>query len=147
MAIKRQELGDLVFSTIHDFNRLERSFCKKSGLYQGQPRILTILSKYEGVTLSELSPLCDIGMPSLSVSLRNLQKAGLVHKEGSGKNQEIFLTERGKECALIFHETIDAFYESFFAEYTDQSAEVLIQHLSGFDTFIKKYLSSNGAMD
>ena len=85
MSIIRYEFGGLVFSVTYDFARLERNFCKVAGLYQGQPRILTILKENEGVTLSALSQLCSIGMPSLSVSVRNLQKSGLLRKEGTGK--------------------------------------------------------------
>ena len=78
MPISRYDFGGLVFAVTRDFARLERNFCKVAGLYQGQPRILTILKANEGVTLSELSPLCGIGLPSLSVSLRTLQKSSLI---------------------------------------------------------------------
>ena len=66
MPISRYDFGGLVFAVTRDFARLERNFCKVAGLYQGQPRILTILKTNEGVTLSELSPLCGIGLPTAS---------------------------------------------------------------------------------
>ena len=100
MAVVRYDFGGLVFSMTYDFGRLERNFCKVAGIYQGQPRILTILKENEGVTLSELSPLCNIGMPSLSVSLRNLQKSGLVRKDGTGKNQKLYLTAGKRPCCF-----------------------------------------------
>ena len=103
MPITRFDFGGLIFTVTRDFARLERNFCKVVGLYQGQPRILTILKSNEGVTLSELSPLCSIGLPSLSVSLRNLQKSGMIRKEGAGKNQRIYLTDLGQDHARAFH--------------------------------------------
>lgn len=139
MAVERIKFGSLVFATTYDFNRLERNFCKVAGLYQGQPRILTILNQNEGVTLSELSPLCNIGMPSLSVSLRNMQKSGLVHKEGSGKNQKLFLTEAGKERAQLFHEQIDCFYLEFLNNLGLEASEQLSQSMETFDQYLRDY--------
>lgn len=139
MAVVRYDFGGLVFGVTYDFARLERNFCKVAGIYQGQPRILTILKQNEGVTLSELSPLCNIGMPSLSVSLRNLQKSGLVRKEGSGKNQKLYLTETGRERALIFHEQIDAFYKEFLSGLGEEASEQLNQSLKRFDDYLKDF--------
>lgn len=139
MAVVRYDFGGLVFSTTYDFARLERNFCKVAGIYQGQPRILTILKENEGVTLSELSPLCSIGLPSLSVSLRNLQKSGLVRKEGTGKNQKIYLTDTGRERALAFHQQIDKFYEDFLAKLGDDASEQLQTSLRTFDNYLKSF--------
>lgn len=139
MPISRYDLGGLVFTVTRDFARLERNFCKVAGLYQGQPRILTILKSNEGVTLSELSPLCGIGLPSLSVSLRNLQKSGLIRKEGTGKNQKLYLTDLGHQRALAFHQEIDDFFSQYLATLGSQGTEVFGSALSTFDGFIKDF--------
>ncbi len=139
MAVERIKFGSLVFATTYDFNRLERNFCKVAGIYQGQPRILTILNQNEGVTLSELSPLCNIGMPSLSVSLRNMQKSGLVRKEGSGKNQKLFLTDTGKERAQLFHEQIDGFYLEFLETLGPEASQQLSESMEAFDQYLRGY--------
>ena len=117
----------------------ERNFCKVAGLYQGQPRILTILKANEGVTLSELSPLCGIGLPSLSVSLRNLQKSGLIRKEGTGKNQKLYLTELGEQCALAFHQEIDSFFNHYLDSLGPKETEAFGNALSAFDGFISDF--------
>ena len=139
MPISRYDFGGLVFTVTRDFARMERNFCKVAGLYQGQPRILTILKSNEGVTLSELSPLCGIGLPSLSVSLRNLQKSGLIRKEGTGKNQKLYLTEQGHQCALTFHQEIDSFFTQYFSTLGPQGAEAFGSALSSFDEFIADF--------
>lgn len=139
MAVVRYDFGGLVFSVSYDFARLERNFCKVAGLYLGQPRILTILKENEGVTLSELSPLCSIGMPSLSVSVKNLQKSGLIRKEGTGKNQKIYLTDTGRERALAFHEEIDAFYAELLEDFGPEGSEQLNDSFSKFDRYIKAF--------
>lgn len=139
MAVVRYDFGGLVFSTTYDFSRLERNFCKIAGIYQGQPRILTILKENEGVTLSELSPLCNIGMPSLSVSVRNLQKSGLVRKEGTGKNQKLFLTETGREKAELFHLQIDSFYKDFLEKLGPEASQQLNDSMQAFDDYLKEF--------
>ncbi len=139
MPITRYDFGGLVFTVTRDFARMERNFCKVAGLYQGQPRILTILKSNEGVTLSELSPLCGIGLPSLSVSLRNLQKSGLIRKEGTGKNQKLYLTEQGRQRALTFHREIDSFFTQYFSTLGPQGAEAFGSALNSFDEFIADF--------
>lgn len=139
MAVERIAFGSMIFKTTYDFARLERNFCKVAGLYQGQPRILTILRENEGLTLSELSPICGIGMPSLSVSLRNMQKSGLIRKEGSGKNQKVFLTETGLEKALCFHEQIDEFYRQLLSHVGQDASEAMEQSFKTFDDYLTSY--------
>ena len=139
MSLIRYEFGGLVFSVTYDFARLERNFCKVAGLYQGQPRILTILKENEGVTLSALSQLCSIGMPSLSVSVRNLQKSGLLRKEGTGKNQKLYLTDTGRARALIFHQQIDAFYASLLDSLGPEKSQILNDSFTAFDQYIKDF--------
>lgn len=139
MAVNRYEFGGLVFALTYDFSKLERNFCRQAELYPGQPRILTILKENEGVTLSDLSPLCNIGMPSLSVSVRNLQKSGLVRKEGTGKRQRLYLTDTGRQRALRFHEQIDAFYGRMLEEFGDGDAEAIYDAFHRFDTYIKEF--------
>lgn len=139
MAVDRYEFGGLVFALTYDFSKLERNFCKQAELYPGQPRILTILKENEGLTLSDLSPLCSIGMPSLSVSVRNLQKSGLVRKEGTGKRQRLYLTDTGRKRALLFHEQIDAFYKQMLEDFGDKDVETIFGSFQRFDTYIKEF--------
>lgn len=139
MPISRFDFGGLIFTVTRDFARLERNFCKVAGLYQGQPRILTILKTNEGVTLSELSPLCGIGLPSLSVSLRNLQKSGMIRKDGAGKNQRIYLTDLGKAHAMAFHQEIDAFFSEYLSTIGPDGQEQFTQCLQQFDHYIQAF--------
>ena len=113
MPIDRYEFGGLFFSLVYQHSRLERAMSRESGLYSGQPRVLTILKDNEGCTLSELSERCGIGLPSLSVSVRNMERGGLIRKVASksdNRAQTLFLTDTGLAKARRFHELIDSFY-------------------------------------
>lgn len=140
MSLKRMEFGNKLFETIYGFSRLERAFCRTAGVYYGQPRILTVLSDHEGKTLSELSPICGIGLSSLCVSLRNLQKSNLVFKVGKGKSQRVYLTDTGKEKALRFHQEIEAYYAACLDHLGEEKSRQLFELLSQFSGFTAQYL-------
>ncbi len=141
MAMNRIALGSLIFNTHYNYNHLERQIlCRKSKLYSGQPRILTILSSNEGCTLKELSAMCHIGMPSLSVSVRNMEKTGLVRKGSGLRNQQLFLTEEGHRRALLFHEEIDRFYKAYVDSVGEERSQVLFDALLEYNQFIEAYM-------
>ncbi len=137
--MNRIQFGSLIFSLMYEFSKMERKMSSNAGLYSGQPRVLTILKFNEGCTLSELSEICGIGMPSLSVSVRNMEKSGLLRREISGSDgrvQKIFLTEEGYQRAEMFHEEIDAFYSEFLGSLSEEKIDQLAEHLTLMkDTF------------
>jgi MarR family transcriptional regulator, organic hydroperoxide resistance regulator len=146
MPIDRYEFGGLIFSIIYEFSKIQRHMSNSAGLYSGQPRVLTILKDNEGCTLSELSQLCGVGMPSLSVSLRNMEKTGLIYKqadENGSRMQSLYLTETGLQKAMIFHEQIDLFFKEFLAslegDVADQMNELLLRLKEYFTTFNLKH--------
>lgn len=137
--MNRIQFGSLIFSLMYEFSKMERKMSSNAGLYSGQPRVLTILKFNEGCTLSELSEICGIGMPSLSVSVRNMEKSGLLRREISGSDgrvQKIYLTEEGYQRAEMFHEEIDAFYSEFLGGLSQDNIDKLAGHLTLMkDTF------------
>ncbi|MBE6991663.1 MAG: MarR family transcriptional regulator [Ruminococcaceae bacterium] len=137
--MNRIQFGSLIFSLMYEFSKMERKMSSNAGLYSGQPRVLTILKFNEGCTLSELSDICGIGMPSLSVSVRNMEKSGLLRREISGSDgrvQKIYLTEEGYQRAEMFHEEIDAFYSEFLGSLSEEKIDKLAEHLELMkDTF------------
>lgn len=141
MATNRIALGSLLFNTHYNYNHLERQiFCKKANLYSGQPRILTILGSNQGCTLKTLSALSHIGMPSLSVSVRNMEKSGLIRKGSGLRNQQLFLTELGEERAMIFHKEIDDFYKAYIEAVGEESSQALFDSLLKYNQFIETYM-------
>lgn len=125
MAVDRFDFGGLIFNMTYEFSKVQRAVSRRAGLYSGQPRVLTMLQKHEGCTLSELSDYCGIGMASLSVSIRNLEKSGLIRKENHGNDgriQKLYLTDAGELKAMAFHREIDAFYEGLLDSMSGEEA-------------------------
>ena len=146
MAVERKDFGGLMFSITYGFTRLQRNLCRKAGLYNGQPRVLTILSEQGSCTLKELSVLTDIGMPSLSVSVRNMEKNGLIRREGSARSRSLSLTEEGSARALAFHEEIDAFYMGlmdYLGEEDTDRLYALLRRMDGYTAAFNSHFGSD----
>lgn len=139
MAVNRFDFGCIVFAFGAEFTRLQRILSAQVGLYNGQPRVLTMLLQCEGCSLKELSRVCNIGMPSLSVSVRNMEKAGMIRREGGSRSPQIFLTETGKAKAEEFHALIDAFFAEYLASLPPEQAQQMNDLLDGFGKFMGDY--------
>jgi len=144
MSVGRYEFGGLVYKFLYSYSTLLRGLSGRMGLFSGQPRILTAIKDNPGCTLSDLSELTGVGMPSLSVSVRNLTKAGLIKnsKDAPHRSRGLYLTETGTEKAEAFHEEIDR----FFAEYFDLAGEKVdgfSEALTEFCSFTDKYYAEH----
>jgi DNA-binding MarR family transcriptional regulator len=139
MALKRFDFGNSIFSFTYGFSRLQRTLCQRAGLYSGQPRVLTVLRDHEGCSLKELAESCAIGMPSLSVSVRNLEKAGLVRREGAVRSQRLYLTDEGRLRAQRFHQEIDEFYRGLLDDLGEDDAVRLQQLLGQVEDYIRRF--------
>jgi len=141
MSVDRYAFGGLLFSFTYQYNRLLRRFCADSGLYLGQPRILAILRDHPGCTLSDLSELAGVGMPSLSVSVRNMKKSGLIRygDDSHIRGREMFLTEEGLSKSNQFNSEFDAFLKAFLAELGPDQAESFNSQLTAMNRFIAHY--------
>ena len=70
------------------------------GLYPGQSRILHTISELNGSTQKELADSLNISPASLAVSVKRLEKAGIVAKAADTsdlRSNRIFITEKGKQ--------------------------------------------------
>lgn len=139
MAVDRFDFGCVVFAFGAEFTRLQRILSAKAGLYAGQPRVLTMLREHEGCSLKELSRVCNIGMPSLSVSVRNMEKSGLIRREGASRSPQLYLTDAGREKAQDFHVLIDQFFEGFLASLPERDGEQLNDLMDYFTKYMTEF--------
>ncbi len=142
MQFNKMKFGARLFTFFYEYDHMMRQFCNSIGLYSGQPRILTAMSNNPGKTLSELSSMIGVGLPSLSVSIRSLKKAGLVRDNGAGRNRALYLTEEGMQKAAQFHEEFDKFIDSFIDSVGEERVAVFDAELSNMSEFFKKYTES-----
>ncbi len=139
MAVDRFDFGGLLFQFTYEYARIQRTLCTRAGLYSGQPRILTIIKANPGCTLSELSEMVGVGMPSLSVSVRNMKKSGLICTgDAPGQSRCLYLTPEGLKRANTFHEGID----QFLADSLEALGPEVSQNLSDSLTALVDYMQN-----
>jgi len=80
-----------------------RSVNEHYGLYPEQTRILNLIAEFNGSTQKELADLVGVSPPSMAVSIKRMQKAGLVEKAADGADMRlsrIYITEKGKKIQV-----------------------------------------------
>lgn len=138
--VNRYDFGGLMHSLFYEYNCLLREFSSKSGLYIGQPRILTMIKDNQGCTLSELSELMGVGMPSLSVSVRNMKKNGLIKADESrSRSKGLYLTEEGMKKAMDFHLLIDKFLADFLENLGPERGNTVNYEFEAMRNYINAY--------
>lgn len=96
---------------LRDINQMTLSQLSQNlaryGLYVGQPRILRLIHDYPGSTQKQIADRLFVSSPSVSTSIKRLQKAKLVEQRQSAtarRRRELYLTPAGEQakdqCAL-----------------------------------------------
>lgn len=78
------------------------AFCLlgETGIHPKQMPLLMQLSKKEGMSQKEISENLHISAPTVAVSMKRLEKGGLIERKSDEQDQRkirIYLTERGRE--------------------------------------------------
>lgn len=99
-----------------------RYFCS-IGMFNGHPHMLFHLRRHPGITPKELAERMEISPASVAVSVRRMESAGLVRREGDekdGRVTHLYLTSAGEEmdtaCAHGRDFMIDTLYEGLSEE-------------------------------
>lgn len=81
------------------------------GLYVGQPQFLFTLLNEEGLSQKEIAQRLEIKPATVNVTLKRLEKVGLVEKRLDEKNKrasKVYLTDKGRDICLevkgVMHE-------------------------------------------
>lgn len=78
------------------------TFCllSETGIHPKQMPLLMQLSRKEGMSQKEISENLHISAPTVAVSMKRLEKSGLIERKSDEQDQRrirIYLTERGRE--------------------------------------------------
>ncbi len=97
-------------------------------MHHGKGRILSVLSRREGITQKELSEHLDIRPQSLSDSLARLEEEGLIYRERSETDKRelrLHLTDEGRSHAEEIRKRRTERAEKFFAALTEDEKKTL----------------------
>ncbi|WP_041075843.1 MarR family winged helix-turn-helix transcriptional regulator [Thermotoga caldifontis] len=72
---------------------------EKHGIHPGQPPMLMIVAKHEGVTQKRIAEELNVKPATVAIMLRRMERAGLIRREQDENDkrlQRVYLTEKGK---------------------------------------------------
>ncbi len=117
---------------LHRFLRTHRNtlrrYFQSCGLSSGHPRILFVLSREPGLTQKALADALEIAAPTLSVSIRRMETAGLVERRADEKDarvQRLFLSAEGEALQQRCEQGRDFLIDALFADFSDEDLERL----------------------
>lgn len=110
---------------LHKFLRTHRNtlrrYFQSCGLSSGHPRVLFHLAHEPGLTQKALADAMEIAAPTLSVSVRRMEAAGLVERRPDNKDarvQRLYLTPEGEAMQLRCEQGRDFLIAAQFADFS-----------------------------
>lgn len=85
---------------VHLYYKNSFEIFKETSIHPKQVPMMMILDKKEGVSQKEISLELNISAPTVAVSMKRLEKSGLIERRTDEKDQRmsrIYLTAKGKE--------------------------------------------------
>lgn len=108
-----------------------RQYFQELELTDGQPKVLSILSKMEGCVQKELAEACRVEPATMTSLLKNMEQTNLIVKEKkqiSGKRAYgIYLTEEGKVLADKVEDIVVKMEQISFAGFTPEEKEQFLE--------------------
>lgn len=113
---------------------------ERCGLYPGQTRILHFIAEYNGSTQNELADLLGVTPPSIAVSIKRMQKAGLVEKAADDADMRInriYVTEKGKKIHIESMSDFMMCDDRLLKGFTPEEIERLGEYLTRIEANLK----------
>ncbi len=107
------------------------------GLYRGQPILLSVLWRHEGLAHSELAAELDVTPATITKMLQRMEQAGFVSRRPDPDDQRIsrvYLTDKGREIRAQVDEVFRVMEGDMLAGFTDTECEQLRGFLSRIRT-------------
>ncbi len=98
------------------------------GIYHGQPPMLFILSKRDGLSQKELADLLQVKPSTITVMLKRMEKANLVIRKQDnedGRVSRVYITENGLEHCEKAKNVMNKIEEECFGNFTTDEAILL----------------------
>ena len=102
------------------------------GLYRGQPPILMLLYKIDGMSQKEMARALNLSPATMTVTLKRMEKAGLVLREMDEHDQRILrvhLSEKGREMCETGESRIGVVTAELLEGFTLEEQQQLNEYL------------------
>ncbi len=127
----QERLHELLIRTSSMHRKKSRQYFQELELTDGQPKVLSVLSKMEGCVQKELAEACRVEPATMTSLLKNMEQTNLIVKEKkqiSGKRAYgIYLTEEGKVLADKVEDIVVKMEQISFAGFTPEEKEQFLE--------------------
>lgn len=96
------------------------------GLYVGQPQLLFILLKEEGLRQKDIAEKLDVKAATVNVTAKRLEKSGFIEKRNDIINKRIsrlYLTDKGRETCMSVKEVMNDINNDLFSVLSDEEKQ------------------------
>ena len=96
---KEENLQTLFIRLTHLYNKKAFDMLKDTGIHPKQVPLIGLVYHREGISQKEISQALQISPPTVAVSIKRLEKAGIIERKADEKDQRlsrIYLTEEGR---------------------------------------------------
>lgn len=121
---------------------MSRNAFTKLGLTEGQPKILYILRRNNGIVQKDLADYCGIRQSTLTVLLTKMEALGFIRREacyisGGKRAFKIFLTDEGQAIADKLEDVVKELEAKCFVGFSEKEREQLLNMLTRVEGNIK----------
>lgn len=102
------------------------------GLFRGQPPIMALLSKCDGLSQKELAQALHLSPATMTVTLKRMEKAGLIHRETDEHDQRILrvhLSEQGKLMFKKGEQQVNSVTSELLEGFSDNEQAMFYEYL------------------
>lgn len=147
MVSRYEHVASVVSVLYRCIHKIEREEMAKYGLKGPHAYCLVAMGRFpDGITMTELSRICDKDKAAISRAVAELEEAGMIYRRAAAAQRyriPLFLTEKGKEAVRRVNELAGLAVEKAGKGMTDTQRDVFYPCLDRIATNLQK-LSLDG---
>ena len=120
------------------------------GIYRGQPPIMGLLYQHDGMSQKEMASALNLSPATMTVTLKRMEKAGLVCREMDEHDQRILrvhLSEQGKQMWLKSADQIRCVTEELLEGFTPEEEWQMREYLFRIARNMERAVEKHGMSD
>ncbi|MDC7223472.1 MAG: MarR family transcriptional regulator [Spirochaetales bacterium] len=132
MAHSKQSVIGTLSRFTHSFKKARQADLDRLGLYPGQPRLLHVLIRNEGISQRDLAERMAVAPATLSRMIGRMEKNGYLERRPDEKDHRvtrIFPTEQSASAVERLKEVNREMEEKLFAPLSPEEKEQFLEYL------------------
>ena len=120
------------------------------GIYRGQPPIMGLLYQHDGMSQKEMASALNLSPATMTVTLKRMEKAGLVCREMDERDQRILrvhLSEQGRQMWLKSADQIRCVTEELLEGFTPEEERQMREYLFRIARNMERAVEKHGMSD